>query len=96
MPIGEADNFALVCQLFAREVPEIASGAIAVRAVARAPGRRTKVALTSRDRDPIGPCVGPKGLHAKVIAAELGGEPIDMISWSESPHEFVRRALAPA
>ena len=90
------DDSAIVHQLFAREVPEVASGAVEIRAVARARGR-TKVAVATRDQhlDAIGSCVGQRGHHVKAIAAELG-ERLDLITWAQSPEEFIRRALSPA
>jgi N utilization substance protein A len=84
--------------LFAQEVPEIYDGVIEVRAVAREPGSRAKMAVYSRDSniDPVGSCVGVRGSRVQAVIAELQGEKIDIIPWSSDPATFVVSALAPA
>lgn len=88
----------LVEQLFAREVPEVASGAVKIMAVAREPGHRTKIAVNSSQEgvDPVGSCVGQKGVRVQEVINELGGEKIDIIQYSESLKTFLSAALAPA
>ena len=88
----------LVKRLFELEVPEIADGTVVIRAVAREAGSRTKIAVMSRDRnvDPVGACIGAKGIRKNAITAELRGEKIDIIPFSEDPEEFIRASLAPA
>ena len=88
----------LVKRLFENEVPEIKQGIVLVKGVAREPGQRTKIAIYSEDPmvDALGACVGNKGARVNAIVAELGGEKIDIIPWSENPLEFISRALSPA
>jgi len=88
----------LVKRLFENEVPEIKQGVVLVKGVARDPGQRTKIAIYSEDPtvDAIGACVGNKGARVNAIVAELGGEKIDIIPWSENPLEFISSALSPA
>ena len=88
----------LVKRLFENEVPEIKQGIVQVKGVAREPGQRTKIAIYSDDPmvDAIGACVGNKGARVNAIVSELGGEKIDIITWSENPLEFISRALSPA
>ena len=85
-------------RLFEAEVPEIAEGIVQIKAAAREPGERAKIAVTSkkRDIDPIGACVGLRGTRIQVIGRELRGEKIDIIEWSDDPLTFVSRALSPA
>ncbi len=85
-------------RLFETEIPEIQEGIVLVRAAAREPGERAKVAVasTKRDVDPIGACVGLRGTRIQVISRELRGEKIDIIEWSHDPATFVARALSPA
>jgi transcription termination/antitermination protein NusA len=85
-------------KLFAQEVPEIYDGIIEIRAVARDPGSRAKIAVISRDSgiDPIGACVGMRGSRVQAVVGELQGEKIDIIPWSADPATFVVNALAPA
>jgi N utilization substance protein A len=85
-------------RLFETEIPEIAEGIVLVKAAAREPGERAKVAVTStkRDVDPIGACVGLRGTRIQVISRELRGEKIDIVEWSPDPAVFVARALSPA
>lgn len=88
----------LVKRLFENEVPEIKQGIVTVKGVAREAGQRTKIAIASEDAsvDAIGACVGNKGARVNAIVAELGGEKIDIIPWSENPLEYISRALSPA
>jgi len=87
-----------VSKLFAMEVPEIADGIVEIKNISREPGSRTKIAVTSHDEaiDPIGACVGQKGTRVNAVTGELGGEKIDIISWSDDPAKFISNALAPA
>jgi N utilization substance protein A len=84
--------------LFAQEVPEIYDGIIEIRAVARDPGSRAKIAVISRDSgiDPVGACVGMRGSRVQAVVGELQGEKIDIIPWSSDPATFVVNGLAPA
>ncbi len=95
--ISRADNQFLI-RLFEMEVPEIEDGIIEIKAVARAPGDRSKVVVYSHDRriDAVGACVGMRGSRIQSIVRELSGEKIDIIPWSEQPEILVSRALAPA
>ncbi len=85
-------------KLFAQEVPEIYDGIIEIKAVARDPGSRAKIAVISRDAgiDPVGACVGMRGSRVQAVVGELQGEKIDIIQWSPDPATFVVNALAPA
>ena len=84
--------------LFAQEVPEIYDGIIEIKAAARDPGSRAKIGVISHDAsiDPVGACVGMRGSRVQAVVAELQGERIDIIPWSEDPAVFVVNALAPA
>jgi N utilization substance protein A len=84
--------------LFAQEVPEIYDGVIDIRAVARDPGSRAKIAVTSSDPgiDPVGACVGMRGSRVQAVVNELQGEKIDIIQWSPDAATFIVNALAPA
>lgn len=88
----------LVEGLFKLEVPEIGSGIVEIKAVAREAGTRTKVAVSSRQPgvDPVGSCVGQKGVRVQAVIAELGQEKIDLIAWNEDPVRFIASALSPA
>jgi len=88
----------LLKRLFELEVPEIYNGDVEIKAIAREPGNRSKVAVFSRhkDVDPVGACVGPKGNRVQSIVGELKGEKIDIMEWDEDPEIFVARALSPA
>ncbi len=88
----------LVKRLFELEVPEIYSGVVEVKSIAREAGNRTKIAVTSHDEnvDPIGACVGTRGARVTNITSELNGEKIDIVKWNEDAAEFVSAALAPA
>jgi N utilization substance protein A len=85
-------------RLFAQEVPEIYDGVIEIRAVARDPGSRAKIAVISKDSsiDPVGACVGMRGVRVQAVVQELQGERIDIIPWSNEPATFIVNALAPA
>jgi N utilization substance protein A len=88
----------LLKKLFALEVPEVAEGIVEIKAVAREPGHRSKIAVTSHEPgvDPVGACVGAKGSRVRMVVNELKGEKIDVVEWSEDPARFVAKALAPA
>lgn len=89
----------LVEGLFKREVPEVAQGSVELRVVAREAGGRTKVAVYSSQSgvDPVGSCVGQKGVRVQAVIGELGGsEKVDIIQWSDDPRLFITAALAPA
>ena len=88
----------LVKRLFELEVPEIHSGIVEVKSIAREAGNRTKIAVVSHDEnvDPIGACVGTRGARVANITGELNGEKIDIIKWNEDMAQFVSAALAPA
>ncbi|HEY5210089.1 MAG TPA: transcription termination factor NusA [Stellaceae bacterium] len=87
-----------MAKLFAQEVPEIYDSIIEIRAVARDPGSRAKIAVISNDSgiDPVGACVGMRGSRVQAVVGELQGEKIDIIPWSADPATFVVNALAPA
>ncbi len=89
----------LLVGLLKREVPEIESGTVEIKAAVREPGERAKVAVYSSSRiiDPVGACVGQKGVRIQAITQELGGEEkVDVILWSEDPEKFIAAALSPA
>ncbi len=85
-------------KLFEMEVPEIEQGLLEIKAAARDPGVRAKIAVLSHDRrvDPIGTCVGVRGSRVQAVTQELAGERVDIVLWSEDPAQFVIAALAPA
>ena len=88
----------LIKRLFELEVPEIADGVVEIRACAREPGHRTKIAVWSNDQnvDPVGACVGARGSRVRMVVNELNGEKVDIIPFSEDPYDFVAKALSPA
>lgn len=88
----------LLKYLLRQEVPEINEGIVEIKAVAREPGSRSKVAVMSHNPnvDPIGACIGHKGQRIQAVSAELGRERVDIIQWSANPREFIRNALSPA
>ena len=88
----------LIKRLFELEVPEILDGVVEIKAVAREPGHRTKIAVASNDRnvDPVGACVGSKGSRVRMVMNELRGEKIDIIEWTDQLDRFVANALSPA
>ena len=87
-----------LCKLFEMEVPEINSGIVEIKAVAREAGSRSKIAIQSNDEniDPIGSLVGQRGVRVSTVMSELGGEKIDIIGWSDEPKKFITEALSPA
>lgn len=88
----------LLKRLFELEVPEIQDGLVEIKSVAREPGYRSKLAVYSRDPqiDPVGACVGSRGIRVQMIVRELKGEKIDVVPWSMDPIEFITNALSPA
>lgn len=88
----------LVKRLFEKEVPEIFQGIVEIKAIARDPGERCKMAVYSHNEniDPIGACIGPKGARVQIIIDELKGEKIDIFEWSEDAGKLIKNALAPA
>lgn len=88
----------LVQGLFKLEVPEIGSGIVEIKGIAREAGSRSKVAVSSRQTgvDPVGSCVGQKGVRVQAVIAELGNEKIDVIAYSDDPAKFVAASLSPA
>ena len=88
----------LVRRMFELEVPEIQDGTVSIKGIAREAGSRTKIAVYSNDEsvDPVGSCVGAKGMRINTILGELGGEKVDIIKYSEDPAEYIAAALAPA
>jgi N utilization substance protein A len=88
----------LIRTLFELEVPEIADSLVEIRAVAREPGYRSKIAVESHAQgvDPVGACVGPRGSRVRMVVSELRGEKIDIIPWNPEPARFVAKALSPA
>ncbi|MFM8439457.1 MAG: transcription termination factor NusA [Candidatus Kapaibacterium sp.] len=95
--LSRADD-QFLARLFEIEIPEIFDGIIEIKAIARDPGERSKVAVVSFDErvDPVGACVGMKGIRIHSIVRELGNENIDVIEWSDDPVTFIKRALSPA
>lgn len=87
-----------ITRLFELEVPELEDGLLEIKAAARDPGSRAKIAVHSNDRriDPIGTCVGMRGSRVQAVTSELAGERVDIVLWSEDPAQFVINALAPA
>ncbi|CUH96131.1 Transcription elongation protein NusA [Propionispora sp. 2/2-37] len=88
----------LLKRLFELEVPEIHDGIVEIKSVAREPGLRSKIAVHSRDEDvdPVGSCVGHKGMRVQTIVNELKGEKIDIVKWSVDPGKYISNALSPA
>ncbi len=88
----------LIRRLFELEVPEIADGTVTIKSVAREPGARSKIAVTSRDEkvDPVGSCVGHRGSRVQAVVNELYDEKIDIVRWNESMALFIGEALSPA
>ena len=88
----------LIKRLFELEVPEIYEGIVEIKSISREPGSRTKIAVFSRDEnvDPVGACVGHKGIRVQAIVDELRGEKIDIVKWSSSPGELISNSLSPA
>jgi len=88
----------LIKRLFELEVPEISDGVVELKAVAREPGHRTKIAVWSNDSnvDPVGACVGARGARVRMVVNELRGEKVDIVPFSEDSQDFVMKALSPA
>ena len=88
----------LIRRLFELEVPEIYDGVVEIRSIAREPGVRSKVAVSSLDDrlDPVGACVGPKGSRVRTVVSELRGERVDVVLWDDDPCKCVANALSPA
>ena len=95
--LSRADD-SFMSRLFEQEIPEIYDGIIEIRAIAREPGERAKVGVTSYDErvDPVGACVGMKGIRIHAIVRELNNENIDIIEWTDEQRLFIARALSPA
>lgn len=87
-----------VQKLFAREVPEISSKSVEIKAIARESGVRTKIAVFSSQNgvDPVGSCVGQKGVRVQAVTNEIGGERVDVITWNDDPAELIKSSLSPA
>lgn len=95
--IASPDDNEEVYRLFHEQVPELASGIVEIKAVARERGCRCMVAVYSADEriDPVGACAGEQGIRLKPIVRQLSGEHIDIIRWSDSPQTFIKNTLAP-
>lgn len=87
-----------VKKLFGREVPEMASGSVEVKVISREAGVRTKIAVFSNQSgvDPVGSCVGQRGVRVQAVTNELGGERVDIVSWSENIQDLIKASLSPA
>ena len=87
-----------IVSLFAQEAPEVASGTVEIKSIAREAGSRTKIAVFSSDEhvDPVGSCVGQRGIRVTTVMSEIGAEKIDIIEWSADPASFVAASLSPA
>ena len=85
-------------KLFEMEAPEIAAGTVEIKSIAREAGSRSKIAVVSHEEnvDPVGSCVGQRGVRVTTVMSELGGEKIDIIEWSDEPIQFIEDALSPA
>lgn len=88
----------MLIELFRIEVPEIGENVIEVKAAARDPGNRAKIAVKTNDGriDPVGACVGMRGARVQAVSSELGGERVDIILWDDNPAQLVINAMAPA
>ena len=95
---SDDDTWRLLTKLFRSEVPEIASGVVEIRAVARKAGVGCKVAIYSHDRsiDGVGACVGPRASRVQKVVEQLGGERVDLFPWADSPDRLISLALSPA
>jgi N utilization substance protein A len=95
--VSRADA-AIVAELFSLEVPEIAAGSVEIKSISREAGTRSKVAVAAIQEglDPVGSCVGQRGIRVQAVLAELGEEKIDIILWDEDPVKFITNALSPA
>lgn len=96
--IATRANDEFIKELFTIEVPEIQTENVEIMSVAREPGSRTKIAVTSHQEslDPVGSCVGQKGTRVQAVLNEIGNEKIDIILWNEKPEQFIKNALSPA
>ncbi len=96
--VGSRSHPDLLRRLLEQEVPELASGQVAIRAMARDPGRRSKVAVEAIQQgiDPVGACIGPRGVRIRAVVSELGEEQVQVIGWSADPAVYVANALQPA
>jgi N utilization substance protein A len=92
------DDIGSIARLFAQKIPEIAAGSVEIKAIARKPGYRSKLALYCQDPrvDCVGVCVGVGGFRIKNIVDALGGERIDLVRWQDSPERLIVNALQPA
>ena len=88
----------LLKRLFELEVPELQEGVVELKSIAGEAGYRSKIAVYSKDEniDPVGACVGPKGMRVQKIVTELNGEKIDIIKWNQDPSKYVASSLSPA
>ena len=88
----------MLIELFRIEVPEIGEEVLEIKAAARDPGSRAKIAVKTNDKriDPVGACVGMRGARVQAVSTELGGERIDIVLWDDNPAQFVINAMAPA
>jgi N utilization substance protein A len=88
----------LLKRLFELEVPEISDGSVEIKSVAREPGMRSKIAVYSKDEniDPVGSCVGQRGLRVQAVVDELHGEKIDIVKWNQDPAKYIANSLSPA
>ena len=88
----------MIKKLFEMEAPEVAGGIVEIKSIAREAGARSKIAVYSADEniDPVGSCVGQKGIRVTTVMSELGGEKIDIIPWNEDPAKYVASSLSPA
>lgn len=91
-------SFAFIRRLFENEIPEIRAGIVEIKGIVREAGFRTKIAVYSNDKDidPVGACVGNKGVRVSAIINEIGGEKIDIIPWTEDILDYIARSLSPA
>ena len=94
---NSTDSDEQIRQLFRTHVPEVATGRVELASIAREPGKLVMVAVRSHDStvDPVGACVGLRGVHPKTISQELGSDKVSIVLWSESPDLLIRYALAP-
>jgi len=95
---ANSDDNAEIRRLFVEYIPEVASGVVQIKSVARERGYRAIVAVHSTDPKvcPVGSCVGLRGYRVKTITAQLSGDKVDIIRWSESPETLIRNAISPA
>lgn len=96
--VGSRSHPDLLRRLLEQEVPELASGQVTIRAMAREPGRRSKVAVEALQQgiDPVGACIGPRGVRIRAVVSELGEEQVQVIGWSDDPATYVANSLQPA